>query len=134
MKNEWNIVHDCDSENGKPTEWSLKVAEEKFYWIDELADETFDVIDHDAHTVLKNCKTLVSAKRWVATYLLNDRKIKERKREEAWENRKCIESFDCPYYEPYEVHASCGCTFGCGGEWLDEYGTHDLPCIKGGKF
>lgn len=69
-KKEWNIVHDCDAEDGTPTEWSLQVAEGKFYWIDEVADGTFDVINHDAHTVLNNCKTLASAKRWVSINLL----------------------------------------------------------------
>lgn len=66
---EWEIVHDCDLEDGTPTEWSLKVAENKWYWIDALKDGTFDVIGFDAHSVLKNCKSLPSAKRWVKVYL-----------------------------------------------------------------
>ena len=70
MKREWNIVHDCDLEDGTPTEWSLKVADGKFYWIDAMNDGTFDVIDYDSRTILMNCKTLVSAKRWVAMNLL----------------------------------------------------------------
>ena len=70
MKREWNVVHDCDLEDGTPTEWSLKVSEGKFCWIDEMSDGTFDVISHDARTVLANCKTLTSAKRWVSMNLL----------------------------------------------------------------
>lgn len=70
MKREWNVVHDCDLEDGTPTEWSIKVAEDKFFWIDEVSDGTYDVIDCDAHTVLANRKTLVAAKRWVAMNLL----------------------------------------------------------------
>ena len=35
METKWNIVHDCDLEDGTPTEWSLKVTDDKFYWIDE---------------------------------------------------------------------------------------------------
>lgn len=66
----WNIVHDCDLDDGTPTEWSLKVAEGKWYWIDALSDGTFDVIDQDNHTVLKNCKTLSAAKRWVTINLI----------------------------------------------------------------
>ena len=31
MERKWNIVHDCDLEDGTPTEWSLKVADGKFY-------------------------------------------------------------------------------------------------------
>ena len=70
MKRKWNIVHDCDLKDGTPTEWALKVAENKFYWIDVLNDGTFDIIDCDAHTVLQNCKSLSSAKRWVTINLL----------------------------------------------------------------
>ena len=70
MKREWNIVHDCDLDDGTPTEWSLKVSDGKFYWIAEVSDGTFDVIDHDAHAILMNCKTLASAKRWVTINLL----------------------------------------------------------------
>ena len=70
MERKWNIVHECDLEDGTPTEWSLKVSDGKFYWIDEMSDGNFDVIDHDAHTVLMSCKTLASAKRWVTMNLL----------------------------------------------------------------
>jgi hypothetical protein len=33
MKFTWNIVHGCDLEDGTPTEWALKIAENVFYWI-----------------------------------------------------------------------------------------------------
>ena len=70
MKREWSIVHECDLDDGTPTEWSLEVADGKFYWIAEMSDGTFDVVDYDARTVLMNCKTLSSAKRWVTMNLL----------------------------------------------------------------
>lgn len=71
MKREWNVVHDCDLEDGTPTEWSLKVEDGKFYWIAAVSDGAFDVIDHDAKTVImEGCKTLASAKRWVTMNLL----------------------------------------------------------------
>ena len=70
MNREWDIVHDCDLDDGTPTEWSLKVADGKFYWISETSDGIFSVIGHDAHTVLMRCKTLTSAKKWVETNLL----------------------------------------------------------------
>ena len=70
MKNVWVIVHDCDLDDGTPTEWALKIAENVFYWIDAMANSTFDVIDKDGHTVLKNCQSLSSAKRWVTINLL----------------------------------------------------------------
>lgn len=70
MKTQWNVVHECDMDDGTPTEWALKVAENKFIWIDALFNGTFDVIHYDAQKVLKNCKSLSSAKRWVTMNLL----------------------------------------------------------------
>ena len=70
MRRKWEIVHDCDLEDGTPTTWSLKAGQKKFYWICEVSDKTFDVIDSDNHTILENCKTLRSAKRWVTMNLL----------------------------------------------------------------
>ena len=69
MKNIWNVVHESDDENGNPTLYSLKLKEGKFYWIEET-NKGFDVIDTDARTVLKTCKSLTSAKRWVTENLL----------------------------------------------------------------
>lgn len=66
MKLKWNIVHDCDMEDGTPTQWSLKLADGTFLWIDLTADGKFDVIDSDGKSVLKgDLKTLGAAKRWV---------------------------------------------------------------------
>lgn len=70
MNRTWNIVHDCDLEDGTATCWALKVADGTFYWINLVADGTFDIVDHDAKTVLKNCKSFASAKRWVTMNLL----------------------------------------------------------------
>lgn len=69
MKKACSIVHDCDMEDGTPTEWVLKVAENKFIWIDALSDGTFNIIGYDVHTVIQNCKSLTSAKRWVTSNL-----------------------------------------------------------------
>lgn len=69
-KRQWNVVHDCDGEDGTPSVWSLKIADKQYYWIDAAPDNTFNVIDTDGKTVLKNCRSLRSAKRWVAVYLL----------------------------------------------------------------
>ena len=63
MKFTGNIVHNCDLDDGTTTEQALKITENVFYWIDAMADFTFNVIDKDEHTVLKNCQSLASAKR-----------------------------------------------------------------------
>lgn len=66
----WEIVYDCDLDDGTHTEWVLQVAKGVYYWIDSLADGTYDVIGFDGHSVLKNCKSMTSAKRWVSMYIL----------------------------------------------------------------
>ena len=70
MRRQWKTVPEMDLEDGTSTEWSLKVAEGEFYWIDETSDGTFDVIAPDGHTVMMNCKSLASAKRWVTRNLI----------------------------------------------------------------
>ncbi len=70
MINKWEIVHDCDDDDGNPTTYSLKVGERKFYWICLTYDNQYEVIDSDARTVLKTCKSLSSSKRWVSINLL----------------------------------------------------------------
>ncbi len=66
-KHTWNIVHDCDGENGEPTCWSKEILHPnygRFVWISENVDGGFNVIV-DAGT-LKICKSLTGAKRWVS--------------------------------------------------------------------
>ena len=70
MKAKWNIVHDCDLDDGTATCWSIEVHKDTYYWIDAMADGTYDVIHKDGSTVLKSCQSLQSAKRWVTMNLL----------------------------------------------------------------
>ena len=63
---EWHIIHECDTENGTPTQWGKEINGQ-YVWIELTYNNTYDVVVND--TVLKNCKTLVSAKRWVSTNL-----------------------------------------------------------------
>ncbi|WP_443713183.1 hypothetical protein [Ruminococcus sp.] len=70
MKNKWEVLHDCDDDNGNPTTYFLKVGENMFYWLVLVDNGMFDVIDCDCYTVLMTCKNLASAKRWVAINLL----------------------------------------------------------------
>lgn len=73
MKNIWNIIHDCDGENGEPTCWAKEIKSEKygkFVWITENENGTYDVeVDREEFITLVTCKTLTSAKRWVASNL-----------------------------------------------------------------
>lgn len=35
---EWHIIHEGDDENGQPTEWSAKLPDGEFLWIDKEAE------------------------------------------------------------------------------------------------
>lgn len=72
-KNEWKIIHDMDGEDGSPTSWSKTINHKKYgkyVWITEV-EKGFDVevVYDDEFILLKNCKSLTSAKRWVSINL-----------------------------------------------------------------
>lgn len=72
MKNTWNVVHDCDTEEGTPTCWAKKIDHPiygPFIWISQYSDSEFavEVIPVSDVKVLAICKSLPSAKRWVTT-------------------------------------------------------------------
>lgn len=46
-----------------------QAGEKKFFWIEVNTKGLYDVINCDAKTVLKTCKSLRSAKRWVTLNL-----------------------------------------------------------------
>lgn len=72
----WEVVHDCDDENGNPLCWVSEINHilyGKYIWI-SANDYGFQIEVMDENTeigisVLKNCKSLTSAKRWVSTYI-----------------------------------------------------------------
>jgi len=72
MKSQWNVVHDCDTEEGKPTCCAKRIDHPtygQFVWISEYSDNQFavEVIPITETKVLAICKSLSSAKRWVTT-------------------------------------------------------------------
>lgn len=69
MSRNWEIVPEMCLSDGTATEWRLMVVDGIFYWIDTMPDDTYNVIAPDGHTVLMNCKSLASAKRWVRIHL-----------------------------------------------------------------
>ena len=69
MSRNWEIVPEMKLADGNATEWRLMIVKGIFYWIDSMSDGTFNVIGPDGHTVLMNCKSLASAKRWVRIHL-----------------------------------------------------------------
>ena len=85
-KKKWEIIHESDTESGKPTCWALEINHEKYgkyVWIsgylaeDEETIETYVVevayyynTRLDEMKPLVECKSLASAKRWVTMNLL----------------------------------------------------------------
>lgn len=70
----WNVIHDMDDEDGKPTCWALQINHSKygkFVWITLWNDDSYHVeVDRDGIFVtLASCKSLRSAKRWVTMNL-----------------------------------------------------------------
>lgn len=69
--NKWQIVHDCDGENGEPTCWTKEISHPdygRFVWITENSNGKFDVeVEQEGDFQrLMTCKSLTSAKRWVS--------------------------------------------------------------------
>lgn len=62
----WEIVHESDTDSGKPTLWSTELTNNCFLWIEEAEIDGYNVIGSDAETVIKHCKSLSSTKRWVS--------------------------------------------------------------------
>lgn len=74
MSKKWNVIHDCDGENGEPTVWSLEIIHPvhgKYCWISNMGDYfAVEVDDCGEITELAKCKSLTSAKRWVSMRLV----------------------------------------------------------------
>lgn len=75
-KLQWEIIHECDDEEGNPAQWCAEINHPKYgkyCWINDMADHFTVEVDYDGFVELARCKSLTSAKRWVATYLLKER-------------------------------------------------------------
>ena len=72
-KLKWEIVHDCDDENGNPTCWATEINHSqhgKYVWINAIDSEFAVEVDNNGFNELMRCKSLVSAKRWVSMNLV----------------------------------------------------------------
>lgn len=69
----WNIVHECDDEEGNPVQWATEINHPKYgkyCWINDMGDYFGVEVDYRGFTELFKCKSLISAKRWVTTHLM----------------------------------------------------------------
>ena len=78
-KLKWKIVHECDDEDGNPTQWSTEINHHKYgkyCWINDMGDYFNIEVDYNGFTELKTCKSLLSAKRWVAMNFIEKKRGK----------------------------------------------------------
>ena len=70
---DWHIVHDMDDDNGQPTEWSAKLPDGEFLWIDKEAEgyALYDTYDTGASPVSVS-ETLDGAKESGEDYASED--------------------------------------------------------------
>lgn len=74
----WEIIHECDDDDGNPTQWCAEINHPKYgkyCWINNIGSEVdgkdFSVeVDYGDFVELVKCKSLASAKRWVTMYLM----------------------------------------------------------------
>lgn len=74
MESKWNIIEECNGDDGEPTCWAKEISHPdygRYAWISLNGKEKFDVEimqDNDVK-VLATCRSLASAKRWVSMHL-----------------------------------------------------------------
>ena len=71
----WTPIEEMDLDNGEHTCYSTITPTGLFVWLTQIADDTWDVElgareEPGCFVTIANCKTLTSAKRYAARYLL----------------------------------------------------------------
>lgn len=68
-KYDWKPIEEMDLEDGTHTCYAIRIGD-SFWYCTQISDDTWDVeerrVGSDYYTTHVNCKTLTSAKRWVA--------------------------------------------------------------------
>ncbi len=76
---DWKIIHECDTDDNEPTCFCAEINSKKYgkyVWITQNENDEWNVevssggFNGDIIRTLIACKSVVSAKRWVARYLL----------------------------------------------------------------
>lgn len=73
MKYKWNVILECNDEDDNPTCWAAEINSDRhgrFVWITDVGDE-FEINTSNGGFEYPKmvCKSLASAKRWVAMYI-----------------------------------------------------------------
>ena len=73
MKKQWEIIQECNTDDGQPTQWCKEINHYKYgryVWINYMKNYFSIEVDHGGFIELKQCKSLASAKKWVTMNLL----------------------------------------------------------------
>ena len=66
----WTPIFECDDDDDNPTTWAAEINSERhgrFCWITEVDDNEFEITTNTYIEIpVMTCKSLASAKRWVA--------------------------------------------------------------------
>ncbi len=69
----WIVIHECDDEDGNPTQWAAEINHSKYgrnCWINDMGDYFNIEIEKFGYFIeIARCKSLARAKKWVATFL-----------------------------------------------------------------
>lgn len=74
----WEVVHECDDENGNPTQWASKINHPrygKYCWISVVGERFSVEVDCEGFKELAKCRSLASAKLWVSRLVRKERCI-----------------------------------------------------------
>ena len=69
---QWRIIHECDNDNGEPTEWACRLTEDgQFVWIDKIGERAYGITNKaSGDDYLYVADSLQDAKRWVTKHLI----------------------------------------------------------------
>lgn len=70
---EWEVVHECDEEDGNPTQWVAEIHSKrygKYAWIDLLPNGDYLISASRQDKIKVIARHLPKAKAWVSSYML----------------------------------------------------------------
>lgn len=71
-KLKWEIIHECDDEDGNPTQWASEINHPiygRYCWISNNGKYFSVEVNYGRFQELVKCKSFTSAKRWVTIHL-----------------------------------------------------------------
>lgn len=73
MKREWKVVLECNDDDDMPTVWATNTKSLGYVWIEKYNKKEYHITKDNEDGIgkeLKVCKSLTSAKTWVARNII----------------------------------------------------------------